>query len=490
MLVVTFSSAIGDRGLFAGVFRDVYFFGGAAAVAVAGFQLYVIWRVRKKDERFALVTDLGVILGALFGTRFDGADLTDADLAGAQLTGVNFGKANLTRVNWRGAGGLDESLYPSSILEQPAVRELLTTGQGHGRSFMRLDLHGANLAGAALSGANLKETNCAGANFAGAELTGACIESWNIDATTVLQGVTCAEVFLVDRPDRNTPFSKRRPADANRDFAAGEFEQVYRKILNEMEILFEGGLSPKAMGEAFDEFHAQHPEASVRKVEFRDNDVVVGVVYPAGTDEGSIERALRRSVETQLMIAAEKIKLLESHNQDMKEVALSRAKTGDQFVQDKSIRGNTISNSQVTTGDGNSIVQSLQQSGTGGGGVAELASVLQQLLEKISAASDLGAMEKHEAKQAVETVGGGGQSAWRRTVSQGCGQDAGDADGVAGQGAGSYQAGGGCLQGLGDCAEDGGGLRSGYLANALATQSLTLFQSRSLRWPMIVNSER
>ncbi len=60
MLVVTFSSAIGDRGLFAGVFRDAFFFGGAAAVAVAGFQLYVIWRVRKKDERFALVTDLRI----------------------------------------------------------------------------------------------------------------------------------------------------------------------------------------------------------------------------------------------------------------------------------------------------------------------------------------------------------------------------------------------------------------------------------------------
>lgn len=37
-------------------------------------------------------------------------------------------------------------------------------------------------------------------------------------------------------------------------------------------------------------------------------------------------------------------------------------------------------------------------------GVAELASVLQQLLDKIGVASDLGAMEKHEAKQAVETV--------------------------------------------------------------------------------------
>ena len=49
-------------------------------------------------------------------------------------------------------------------------------------------------------------------------------------------------------------------------------------------------------------------------------------------------------------------------------------------------------------------MQSLQQSGTGGGGVAELAGVLQQLLDKIGEASDLGAMEKHEAKQAVETV--------------------------------------------------------------------------------------
>ena len=388
-------------------------FGSSVAGAVAAFQLYVIWRVRKRDERFALVTDAGVLLGTLFGTRFDGADLTDADLGGAQLRGVHFGKANLTRVNWRGAGGLNESVHPGSILEQPAVRELLTSGEGRGRSFLRLDLHGANLAHADLSGANLKETNCAGANFAGADMTGACIESWNIDATTVLQGVACAEVFLVDRPDRNTPYSKRRPADANRDFAAGEFEEVYQKILNEMEILLAKGLSSKAMREAFDELRAQHPEAEVRKFENRENHVVVGVAYPSGTDEGSVERTLRGSWEAKLMIAAAENKLLESHYRDMKEVALAAAASaqsvqiGDQFVEDKRIGGNiNINNSQVATltGDATNIVQSLQQSGTAGDGVAELASVLQQLLDKIGAASDLGAMEKHQAKQAVETV--------------------------------------------------------------------------------------
>ena len=48
---------------------------GAVAGAVVMFQLYVAWRVRKKDNRFAILVDAAASVRAIGGTRFSGASL-------------------------------------------------------------------------------------------------------------------------------------------------------------------------------------------------------------------------------------------------------------------------------------------------------------------------------------------------------------------------------------------------------------------------------
>ena len=57
----------------------------AAAIAGALLGVYVAWRSLKGDEKFALVRTIGVAFGAIGGTSFCGADLTDADFSKAIL---------------------------------------------------------------------------------------------------------------------------------------------------------------------------------------------------------------------------------------------------------------------------------------------------------------------------------------------------------------------------------------------------------------------
>ncbi len=383
-----------------------------ATVAIVLFQLHLAWRVRKKDGRIAVLIGVRNAVRAVVCTRFDGADLTGASFTSTRLTGVKLRGARLARVNWRDARGLDECIHADAVLAQRAVRELLTTGDGRSRSYARMDLHGANLAGADLSGANLRETNCTGANFRGAELTGACIESWNIDAATCLEGVQCRYVYLLEAPDA-LGTRKRRPADPERCFEPGEFELLYTKVLEEMEILLKKGLAPAAMREAFRELRENHPEVTLRKFEERGSHVLVSLDVPTGAAEADVERTLVSGWELRFRIADAEKRLLEAHNRDIREMALAAAaagvsvQVGDNKVEDKSIRvdgGLTIRDSQVgsLTGDVSHVVQTLQESG--GQGAAELAGVLEELLGSIHAAKELGEVQKLEARQQVELI--------------------------------------------------------------------------------------
>ncbi len=382
-----------------------------AAILLPSYQLYLSWRIRKKDDRFDLAIDGARSLQAIGGTRFTGADLTEACFAGTGMAGVRLGAATLTRVNWRTATGLDESVHEDAVLGQVAVRELATTGDGQKRNYVRLNLHGINLTDSDLREANLREANLTGAVLRGADLTGACIESWNIDATTEFRGVQCRYVYLLEQPD-GTGSRKRRPADPERNFEPGEFATLFGKVLEEMEVLLKKGLSREAMREAFVELQTQHPEVSIRKFENREEHVLVSLDVPAGTAEAAVERTLVSSWEVKLLLAESKIGMLEAHNRDITQIALAAAaagvQIGDRKMEDKSIHvhqgGLTIKDSQVASlsGDVSQVVQSLQQSG--GPGAAELAAVLSELMQGIAKATQLSEIQRVQAKAQVETL--------------------------------------------------------------------------------------
>jgi Pentapeptide repeats (8 copies) len=131
------TGVVAGTGAFAGVFAGAVAvaIGGAGAVAVLLLSLYVAWRVSKKGEKFALPRSLGVAMGAIGGTSFQGEDLTNANFTEAILKSTNFNhtkqqQTRLDRVCWKDAKKLDRARVgdsiPNSDGTQPGIKDLLT----------------------------------------------------------------------------------------------------------------------------------------------------------------------------------------------------------------------------------------------------------------------------------------------------------------------------------------------------------------------------
>jgi hypothetical protein len=69
-------------------------------VAVAGVSAYVSWRFLAGDEKHSFVWRVAIALAAIGGTKFRGADLTDADFTEATLENTDFRGATLTGICW------------------------------------------------------------------------------------------------------------------------------------------------------------------------------------------------------------------------------------------------------------------------------------------------------------------------------------------------------------------------------------------------------
>ena len=369
-------------------------------VSVAMFQIYAIYQVWRKDDRFASMKEFSVQLCALFGTRFDGADLTGASFVEAELAGAHFRNANLFRAKWRSAKGLDECVFDSdSILKQSVVRELLTTGNGRNRSYVRIDLHGADLENVNFTDANLREANCVGAMFKGATLTGACIEAWNIDISTNLEGVDCRYVFLKEQADEKGG-RKRRPADPARTFESGEFAKLYTKAIHQMEILLKNRLPPSAIGKTIREFQYLHPDVRVTKVEDLGEDILLGLELPLGTDELVLDRDMVR-------LWKQRCHLLEQHNRDLAKILQTpriNIQQSGGVMTSKIVQDVSIQNSQVASLINDDVSQNTQTFTQSDGDSAVLAEALDRLTAAVTESKAITAPEKLEATQQIATV--------------------------------------------------------------------------------------
>lgn len=109
---------------------------GSAIVGaiVAGIGIHEAWRMQR---------DASIMPR---GTRFDKANLTDADFTRAHLKFTDFTGANLTRTCFSRTEGLELLRVKKSYLNNPQIRKLLATGKGKGQNLDRLDLRGVNLA--------------------------------------------------------------------------------------------------------------------------------------------------------------------------------------------------------------------------------------------------------------------------------------------------------------------------------------------------------
>jgi uncharacterized protein YjbI with pentapeptide repeats len=288
---------------------DVYAIADTAAVVIAGaiasaiavasllLGIYCNRRAFKGDEKFALLRSFGIAFAALGGTRFNQADLTGANFTHATLKSTNFRAATLTHVCWHTAQKLDRARVGDSILANAAILDLLTSRNGYKKSYIDANLRGANLEGVNLSAANLKwadlreatlkqaslhntnlrEVQAIGTDFTQAYLTGACLESWNIDHTTKLDQVDCQYVFLLEHLNE-LGSRERRPHSPDEVFKPGDFEKLYRKMINVVQVLFRNGMNSTAFAAAFQELMEENPDISpdsIRAIERKGNDALV-----------------------------------------------------------------------------------------------------------------------------------------------------------------------------------------------------------------------
>ncbi|MDI6450521.1 pentapeptide repeat-containing protein [Anaerobaca lacustris] len=151
-------------------------------------------------------------------------DLTGANLSGADLSESIVLRGQLSRANLMGAN-LQRALLLGADLTAVDLRstQLFSANFGH-----------AILRNSRLDDADMRQSLFAGADLSGAVLTGAKLygtarDDWIID------GVECRYVFW------DIEGKIRCPVD--RDFAPGEFEQIY-KSLPIIEYVFQNGMTP------------------------------------------------------------------------------------------------------------------------------------------------------------------------------------------------------------------------------------------------------
>jgi uncharacterized protein YjbI with pentapeptide repeats len=328
---------------------------GAGAVSALLLGLFVSRQMKKGHEKFDFVRTIAVAFGAIGGTTFDNADLTNANFSGALLKSTHFSGATVMRTCWTNAKKLDRARVGNSILSNPKVRELLVTGNGYSKNYEDCNLRGANLTGATLHKANLKRADLSEAtlhkadlreanlaevqaidtNFTEAALTGACLEGWNIDHTTKLDRVDCQYVFLLEHPNAMGN-RERRPHHPDQVFRSGEFEKLYKKMINVVQILLRDGINQEAFREAFQKLMEEHPDISfdsIQGIEKKGSDVLVTLEVSETADKARIAQDFLKPYE-------ERVKQLEAENEqlklrsaDLKDIAIALANKPNHITQ-------------------------------------------------------------------------------------------------------------------------------------------------------------
>ncbi|NEO74963.1 pentapeptide repeat-containing protein [Moorena sp. SIO4G3] len=317
---------------------------GVITIVLALLGTYLGWRILTRDLKDAWIRTIAIAFAATGGTSFYKADLTNANFTGATLKSTDLREANLTYTCWQNTIRLDRARPGNTILADRAVRELLVSGNGYNKSYVKGNLRGANLKGANLNKANLKladiseatledanlewanltEAQAVGTDFTNAYFTGACLEAWNIDSTTSFTDVDCQYVFLLENPNAMGSL-ERRPHDPNRVFQPGDFEKLYQQVMNTVQILLRNGVNPEAFRQAFQELIAENPEItgdSIQAIERKGNDILLTLEVPESTDKGKVEIEFLAVYEARLE-AAKQTAMLEaerSHLKDVKEI--------------------------------------------------------------------------------------------------------------------------------------------------------------------------
>ncbi|MEO0853232.1 MAG: pentapeptide repeat-containing protein, partial [Cyanobacteria bacterium J06648_11] len=266
------------------------------------------------DRRFAFVRELAIAWAAVGGTRFGRAQLDAANFTEAHVKNTNFSYADLDRSVWYRATHADLCCWDDTILNDADVRDVLVTRACRQQDYAEKDFHGAdlsqidfsqvnlrvaNLNGATLHGANLEGANLAlslalGTDLRAAKLTGACLEAWAIDATTQLDGADCRYVYRLERARPGSDDRDRNPSSG--EFEPGDFANLYRVVMNTIELVFRSGIERDALETAIAVLQQSDGAIALQGIENKgDEFFVVTLNVSERADKAEIERQFRQA---------------------------------------------------------------------------------------------------------------------------------------------------------------------------------------------------
>jgi uncharacterized protein YjbI with pentapeptide repeats len=225
--------------------------------------------LQNKSYRFELLSTVAISLPSIWGTRFQGANLTEANFSRSTLDFTDLRFAKLVRTNLLNARYLHQARLDGTIIESHQIQRLVTSLWGVNQDYRNclpqgLYLREANLEGANLTGADLRECDLRGVN-----LTGACIENWNLDHTTKLEGVVCNYAY------RDMAKTQRIPASGQ--LQSGDFEKLFQQIHNMIDLIFHNGFHLEAFLQTWQQFQLEYADQSptIRSIENKGDGVFV-----------------------------------------------------------------------------------------------------------------------------------------------------------------------------------------------------------------------
>ncbi|AFY68889.1 pentapeptide repeat protein [Thalassoporum mexicanum PCC 7367] len=231
-------------------------------------------------------------------TDFTGANLTQAKLPKANLIGAIFCRTNLTQANFLEAKLLEADFDEANLKNA---------------SFYMARIERTNFKSSNLNGAFLVRTEAIETNFSNAELTGACIHGWNIDKYTNFNNLRCKYIFRdVEIPvdDQEAEYLDRVPATG--EFAPGDFQKLFQKAINTVDLIFQHGIDWKAFSESFIKLQSETgEELAIAAIETRDDgSFVIRINAPVDAQKAEIEKFIYSKYKAALKEQTEKYKAM------------------------------------------------------------------------------------------------------------------------------------------------------------------------------------
>jgi uncharacterized protein YjbI with pentapeptide repeats len=386
--VLLVSTIIGGSAtfLFASHFCDAYLaILGALVLQLAGAftSIFSGIHLTNNSTQFSNVRLIVVNFISWMGTSFRNADLTRAIFSKAILKRADFREATITHTSFLNSKYLHQARQEQSdysVLHNPSIRNLIVTGNGQNQQYIRSDLRGvcldganlenANLTGADLTGGTFKRTNLQNANLTGvkaigtdfteAHLTGACLQSWNIDGNTIFHNVYCKYFYELENAN-DYGNRERRPHDPDKFFEFGDFEEYNKQSLNILYLMIRKGINPKAFAAAFDKLIKEFPGVdfnSIKNIDKKGDDVIVGVQMPTGTDKGVVERTFDTNYQYKLQTTGDSTVLTSPASMVLNFNINTTARSENNMNNDRTINtggGNYIESNSGTYIQGNYI---------------------------------------------------------------------------------------------------------------------------------------